>query len=413
MTGSDQSMGRTVETQISGNALKFRFLALLATLMGFASISTDLYLPAMPVMGKELQADTGTMELTITGFLIGFSVGQLFWGPLGDRFGRRLPIALGILLFVVGSIGCGLSASPTQIMVWRIVQAAGACSGVVLARAMVRDVYTGAEAARMLSTLLTVMAVAPLLGPFLGAYILEHFGWRMIFFVLAAIGAITIAALFSVPETLPADKRLSGSLSAVFRSYGQIISDFKFLSFSISAGFFYLGVYAYVAGTPFAFIQYYGVDPKHYGVLFALGVVGIIVTNTINRRLLRHFNHVTLLLCGAAGAATIGIATAAIEVLGYGQLWLLVVLLFLFISFSGLILANSMTGAMQDFPQRAGAASALAGAIQYGFGIFGSAAIGFLANGTPGPLAVVICVSGLGCLTFSLCSFLITARHRH
>jgi DHA1 family bicyclomycin/chloramphenicol resistance-like MFS transporter len=147
-------------------------LAVLSALMAFASISTDFYLPALPTMATALRAGAGTIELTIAGYLIGFSVGQLLWGPIGDRHGRRVPVAIGLVLFVLGSAGCALSGSAPAIIGWRVVQAVGACAGVVLTRAMVRDLYAGNRAAQMLSTLMTVMAIAPLLGPILGGQIL-------------------------------------------------------------------------------------------------------------------------------------------------------------------------------------------------------------------------------------------------
>ncbi|MBZ8143980.1 Bcr/CflA family drug resistance efflux transporter, partial [Rubrivivax gelatinosus] len=164
--------------------------------MGFASISTDLYLPAMPAMRAALGASPGTLDLTVSGFLIGFSLGQLLWGPISDRYGRRLPVTLGLLLFIVGSAGCALADSAPALVAWRVLQAAGACASVVLARAMVRDLYSGAPAARMMSTLMTVMAIAPLIGPSAGGWILAFGSWRAIFWTLVGIGVLTLAALW-------------------------------------------------------------------------------------------------------------------------------------------------------------------------------------------------------------------------
>lgn len=189
---------------------RFRVLAVLSALMGFASISTDLYLPAMPTMAGDLHADAGSIELTVSGFLIGFSLGQLLWGPLGDRYGRRLPVAGGLLLFILGSAGCPMSGTSTEMICWRILQAVGACSGVVLSRAMDRDLYQGSRAAKMLSTLITVMAVAPLLGPIIGGQVLAFAGWRAIFWLLVIVGVATLAALFTIPETLPVDRTEKG-----------------------------------------------------------------------------------------------------------------------------------------------------------------------------------------------------------
>jgi Bcr/CflA subfamily drug resistance transporter len=187
-----------VTTAAAPGPAGLRVPLVLSTLLAFASISTDLYLPALPTMAAALHADAGTIALTIAGYLVGFSVGQLLWGPVGDRYGRRGPVAIGLLLFVLGSAGCALSATAGQMIGWRVVQAVGACAGVVLARAMVRDLYPRDRAAQMLSTLMTVMAVAPLVGPMLGGQILAFAGWRAIFWTLVAVGLATLAALFAL-----------------------------------------------------------------------------------------------------------------------------------------------------------------------------------------------------------------------
>ncbi|CDM60832.1 MULTISPECIES: multidrug effflux MFS transporter [Rhizobium] len=377
---------------------RLRLLAILSALMGFASISTDLYLPAMPTMAKELDANAGSMELTVSGFLIGFSLGQLLWGPLGDRFGRRLPVAAGLLLFVLGSAGCALSGSPEQMICWRIVQAVGACSGVVLSRAMVRDLYEGSRAAQMLSTLIIVMAIAPLLGPIVGGQVLAIAGWRAIFWLLVIVGLVTLAALFTIPETLPVERRSKDSILDALRGHLRLVSNRRLLSFAAAGGFFYAGVYAYIAGTPFAFIEYYHVAPQLYGVLFALGIVGIMLANIFNARLVTSFGSRRLLQVGSAGAAVSGLVLLVTGSTGWGGLAGLAIPLFVFVSWSGLIVANSIGGALQDFPAQAGAVSALVGALHYGSGIVGSAAVSRLADGTPFPLALVVAVAGVGSL---------------
>ncbi|WP_231635966.1 MFS transporter [Novosphingobium sp. ST904] len=185
----------------------WRVLGILCLLMGFASISTDIYLPGMPTMSHALGADMGTAEWTVSGYLIGFALGQLFWGPVGDRFGRRLPVATGIALFVLGSAGCAMATGIWWVIAARVVQAAGASAGVVLGRAMVRDLYQGPRAASMMSTLMTVMAIAPLIGPLVGGQVLLVMGWRAIFWVLVGVGMVTLALLTTLPETLPPKRR--------------------------------------------------------------------------------------------------------------------------------------------------------------------------------------------------------------
>lgn len=381
-----------------------RILAILSTLMAFASISTDLYLPALPAMGAALGTDIGTIELTISGYLVGFSLGQLVWGPIGDRYGRRLPIAIGLVLFVIGSAGCALSTSAVMLIGWRAVQAVGACASVVLARAMVRDLYTGHRAAQMMATLMTVMAVAPLLGPSAGGLILQMASWRAIFWTLVGVGLATLAALLALPETLPAAQRNPAPLHRAIRGYADLLMNRRMLGYAGTGGFFYGGMYAYIAGTPFAYITVHHVSPQHYGLLFALGIVGIMATNQISSRIVMRVGSDRLMKAGAAAAALAGALLAVDARTGWGGLGGLVIPLFVFISATGFIVANSIAGALGVAPQRAGSVSALIGSIQYGSGIFGSAMVGFFADGTAWPMAAIIAAMGFGCL---LCAWLL------
>lgn len=388
-------------------SVHLRVLLVLSTLLGFASISTDLYLPALPIMAAALRSTTGTIELTIAGYLAGFSAGQLLWGPVGDRYGRRTPVAIGLVLFVLGSAGCALSANVGQMIGWRILQAIGACAGVVLARAMVRDLYQRDRAAQMLSTLMTVMAIAPLIGPLVGGQILPLAGWRAIFWTLVGVGFLTLAALFTLPETLPPERRNTETLVRAFARYGVLLRDRSFMGYAGAAGFLYGGTFAYVAATPFAFITYYRVPPQAYGVLFALGIVGIMIANLVNARLVTRLGSDGLLRAGAALAAVAGVAVAVTTRTDWGGLAGLVGSLFLFVSASGFIVANSIAGALALAPGRVGAASALAGTIQYGSGMIGSALVGAFADGTPWPMGWVIALGGLGSFC---CAWLLPKR---
>jgi DHA1 family bicyclomycin/chloramphenicol resistance-like MFS transporter len=309
-----------------------------------------------------------------------------------------VPVLAGLVLFVIGSAGCALAASAGEMIAWRILQAVGACAGVVLARAMVRDLYAGAQAARMLSTLMTVMAIAPLLGPIVGGQILRLTSWPSIFWTLAGVGAATLLAVLSLPETLPPELRNNEPLGRAMARYLVLLRDRRIIGYAAAGGFFYGGVFAYVAGTPFAYISYYHVPVQHYGLLFAAGVVGIMVTNTVNARLVVRLGVVRLLRLGTAGAALSGLLLAVNAWTGWGGLVGLVVPLLLFLGMTGFIVANSIAGAMGSFPERAGAVSALVGAIHYGSGIVGSGLIGAFADGTPWPLGWVIALAGLGAL---------------
>lgn len=377
-------------------------LAILSALMSFASISTDLYLPALPAMAESLHADTGSVELTISGYLIGFSIGQLLWGPIGDRYGRRLPITLGLLLFIVGSAGCAMSDSVPMMIGWRMVQAVGACANVVLSRAMVRDLYVGHQAARMLSVLMTAMAIAPLIGPSVGGLILHVASWHAIFWALVGVGMLTLWALTILPETLPPERRNYQSITSAFLGYGQLLQQPRLLAYAGVGGCFYGGMFAYVAGTPVAYISHHHVSPQYYGLLFALGIVGIMVANQLNSRLVRRFGIDSLIRLGAILATVAGAVAAFNAWHDWGGLWGLVAPLFFFASATGFIVANAIVGALDNYPERAGSVSALIGAIQYGTGIIGSAFVGYFADGTPFPMGLTIAGFCIGSLLFSL-----------
>lgn len=376
----------------------WRVLAVLSALMGFASISTDFYLPAMPAMANALGADAGMVEFTISGYLVGFSLGQLFWGPISDRYGRRLPIAIGLVLFVIGSAGCALAGSVHAIIAWRIIQAVGACAGVVLSRAMVRDLYHGHRAAQMLSTLIAVMAIAPLLGPILGGQIAAFAGWRAIFWTLVGVGVATMAALFTIPETLTEDNRRHEPLVRSFARYGKLLTQHRILGYIGAGGFFYAGMYAYIAGSPFAFITYHHVPAQYYGLLFGAGIAGIMATNLLNTRLVPRFGTDRILSAGTVSAAVAAVVLAVSAFTGWLGLWGLFIPLLIFVSSTGFVVANSIAGALADYPAEAGAVSALVGALQYGSGIAGSGLVGAFADGTPWPMGWVIALTGLGSL---------------
>lgn len=224
--------------QARANPHGWGVLAILSLLMAFASISTDLYLPAMPQMAVSLHASAGAVELTISGYLIGFSLGQLLWGPISDRRGRRLPIAAGLLLFIAGSAGRALATSAPMLVGFRALQAVGACASVVLARAMVRDLYTGTRAVQMMSTLMTVMAIAPLIGPSVGGLIVHLASWRAVFWTLVGVGLVTLALLRALPETLPPARRSTEPLRRALATYAGLVGHKRLLGYAGAGGCF-------------------------------------------------------------------------------------------------------------------------------------------------------------------------------
>ncbi|ADU72474.1 multidrug effflux MFS transporter [Pantoea sp. At-9b] len=382
---------RTQSTTVNKSGLTF--VLILSALMAVTSLSTDIYLPAMPLMTKDLQGDA---ELTITGFLIGFSIAQLIWGPISDRYGRRVPLFIGMFLFVIGSVGCALSTDIVQIVFWRIFQALGACTGPMLARAMIRDLFSRTRAAQMLSTLMIIMAIAPIAGPLLGGQMIKVTSWHAIFWLLALIGALMLFSLFWLPETLAEDKRSAASVSSAFGNYYALLTNGRYMRFTLCLTFYYIAAYAFITGSPFVYITWFGVDPQHYGWLFAVNIVGLMVVSMVNRRLVHRFPLETLLKVAVSVASLAALTLAVATGLGVGGMGIIVATVFVFFSMNGIIAATSTACALDAVPNVAGSASALMGSLQYGSGIISSLLLALFSDGTPWTMGWIIAVFTLG-----------------
>jgi DHA1 family bicyclomycin/chloramphenicol resistance-like MFS transporter len=390
----------SLQSLTKSNKAYLYFLIVLSCLLAFTSLSTDIYLPAMPQMRTDLHAD---VELTITGFLIGFSIAQIAWGPLSDQYGRKPILLIGIVLFIIGSIGCALSQSITQIVFWRIIQALGACTGPMLSRAMIRDVFSGSKAAEVLSTLMILMALAPIAGPLLGGQLIKIGSWHIIFWGLTLVGALLFLLRLGIPETLPTEKRSQASVSEAFLNYKYLLSNGKFMRYTLCVTFFYVGAYAFIAGSPFVYIEYYHIDPQHYGWLFALNIAGIMAMSFINRLLIRKYSLHQVLKAATAIAMLAGITLGFLARWNIGGIYGIVLPVFAFFSMNGIISANSTTEALEEVPDMAGTASALLGALQYGSGIVSTLLLTWLADGSAWTMSSIIAV-------FATAAFLVVMR---
>ncbi|MTJ93841.1 MAG: multidrug effflux MFS transporter [Desulfovibrio sp.] len=356
------------------------FMSILGALMAFTSLSTDIYLPAMPAMAHELSGDA---EYTITGFLVGFAIAQLVWGPISDSLGRKLPLFVGMLIFAIGAAGCAMSYSITQIVSWRVVQAFGACTGPMLARAMIRDLFSRTRSAQMMSTLMIIMAIAPIVGPLLGGQLIRISSWHSIFWLLTAIGALMFISLLWLPETLPAEKRTSTSVGNAFNNYLFLLKHGVFMRFTLCVTFYYVAAYAFIAGSPQVYISYYNVDPQHYGWLFALNIAGVMAVSFFNRFLVIRFS-LRRLLQIATGIAFLAMAAmAALNMAEPHRMLVIVGMVFIFFSMNGIVAASATAAALDEVPHIAGSASALIGSLQYGSGIVSSLLLAAFNDGTP------------------------------
>src|SRR3954447_12660910 len=265
--------------------LKPLLLALLALLSAFTPLSIDMYLPALPVIAVDLGGTVGDIQLTLSAFMIAFGFGQIFYGPAGDRFGRRPVILAGLATYIVASIGCAFAAEAGHLVLLRLLQGLAACGGVVLARTMVRDLAGKDQAARAMSLMHACGTIAPMLAPLIGAQVLWSFGWRAIFWTLAGIGVLAWAlAYVRLPETLRPEYRQPLHLGAVLRRYGELVRHRAFMGYALTGGFQFAALFSFLSGSPFVFIERYGLSPRIFGLIFAGQVAFLTVGSLLNAR---------------------------------------------------------------------------------------------------------------------------------
>jgi len=378
---------------LSGKHL--RITLILGALSAIAPMSIDMYLPSLPALERQFMVDAASGQLTLAAFFVGLAIGQLFYGPVADRYGRKPPLVFGLVLYTVASAGCALAADIDSLIALRFVQALSGCAGMVVSRAVVRDLFDHTESARMFSVLMLVMGVAPILAPLAGGYVLTWFGWRSIFWVLALFGAGCLAAvLFRLPETMPGSASRP-QLRFALAEYLTLLRDRRFLGYTLAGGFAQAGMFAYISGSPFVFIDLYGVAADHYGWLFGMNACGIIGASQVNRYLLGRHDADRLLEWANIANLVCGLLVFAMAWTNIAGLAGILVPLFFYIAALGFTFPNASAGAMAPFPDNAGSASALLGGMQFGIAAFASAAVGALHDHTALPMAGVIAACGL------------------
>ncbi len=373
----------------------FRTTLILSALVAFAPMSIDMYLPTLPALERYFSTDTASVQHTLASFFAGLAIGQLLYGPVADRYGRKPPLYFGLSLYVIASAACALAPDIGSLIVLRFLQAVSGCAGMVVARAMVRDLYDRQESAHVYSILLMVMGIAPIVAPLAGGYLLTWFGWRSIFWVLALFGvACLVAVKWKLPETLAHDQPRT-PLSKALGNYAALLANRRYLGYALSGGFGQAGMFAYISGSPFVFIELYDVPAQDFGWLFGLNAVGIIALTQANRRLLLKHDSDRLLDFGnLAGFLACLVLLAAAMSSAAGLIGILVPLFFI-VSLRGLTFPNASAGAMAPFPEKAGSASALLGSMQFAIAAVASAAVGLFHDGSAVPMAAVITACGL------------------
>ncbi|MET9590024.1 Bcr/CflA family multidrug efflux MFS transporter [Streptomyces sp. NPDC006516] len=382
----------------------------LGGLTALPPLSMDMYLPALPEVTDSLHAPASTVQLTLTACLTGMALGQLVVGPMSDRWGRRKPLLLGMIVYVIATAICAVAPSAELLIGFRLLQGLAGAAGIVISRAVVRDLYDGDEMARFFSTLMLISGVAPVIAPVIGGQVLQFTDWRGIFVVLTVIGALLTLVVWKwLHETLPADSRHTGGIGDALRTMRGLLTDRVFTGYMIAGSLAFAALFAYVSASPFVVQEIYGASPQTFSLLFGINSVGLIAVGQINGKLL--VGRVSLDKALGFGLAVISVAAIALLLMTsgvFGEVGLLPVAagLFVLMSAMGLAMPNTNTQALMRTRHAAGSASALLGTSQFLIGAVASPLVGIAGERTAVPMAVVQVV----CALASMACFLLLCR---
>ncbi|MFP3990948.1 Bcr/CflA family multidrug efflux MFS transporter [Streptomyces sp. E11-3] len=377
----------------------FLVTLVLGGLTAVPPLSMDMYLPALPEVTRSLSASAATVQLTLTACLAGMALGQLVVGPMSDKWGRRRPLLVGLLVYILATAICAFAPTAELLIGFRLLQGLAGSAGIVIARAVVRDLYDGMEMARFFSTLMLISGVAPIIAPLIGGQVLRVTDWRGIFLVLTAIGIVLTALVWrSLPETLAPENRQDGGVGKALHTMRGLLADRVFTGYTLAGGFAFAALFSYISASPFVIQEIYGASPQTFSLLFGLNSVGLIVAGQINGKVL--VGRVSLDKVLAAGLAVITLAATALLLMAtgvFGEVGLVPMAtgLFFLMSAMGVTLPNTNALALMRTPHAAGSASALIGTASFLVGAVASPLVGIAGEDTAVPMAVVQLASAL------------------
>lgn len=368
-------------------------VVLLGALTGLTALSIDMSLPALPTLAQVFGTDADRAALTLSMFLAGYSVSQLFYGPLADRYGRRPPLLVGLALFALAGIGCAAAHGIDQLIWWRLLQGVGACAGPILARAVVRDLYERRRGVQILSYMTLVMSVAPLLAPIIGGYLLRV-DWRAIFALLAAVGLLVLgAAWFGLPESIPQRNHQAIRPTELLRNLVDFFRRRVCVGYSLLVSFVFCGLFSYISGSPFVFIEVFGVPSDRYGYLFGLTAFSLMIGALANARLVHRVAAATILRSGTGLILAAGLAMLVCGGLRLGGVAGIIGPMLLYVVGMGMVMPNAVAAAMEPVPHMAGFASSLIGCLQTAAGSLVGYLLGLLYDRTALPMALAVALS--------------------
>jgi DHA1 family bicyclomycin/chloramphenicol resistance-like MFS transporter len=370
---------------------KFKLILVLGLLSAIGPFSIDMYLPGFPSIAADLHTTVAKISLSLSSFFIGISFGQMLYGPMLDRYGRKRPLYVGLAAYFIASVGCTMVTSADQLIWLRLLQALGSCSGMVASRAMVRDLFPVNENAKIFSLLMLVVGVSPIIAPTLGGYLSSAFSWHYVFAVLSLMSAlIFLAVYFYLPESRKPDPYFSLKPKPIINGFLSVAKEPQFYTYALAGSIASAGLYAYIAGSPSVFMELYKVSAKQYGWIFAMVAVGLITSSQLNTIVLRKYKSEQIVVVALLCQSIIGMLLVTGTMFGYLGLYTTIFLCFLFLSCQGFTFPNTSALSLAPFSRTAGSASALLGSVQMGIGAFTSALVSYLNNRTAMPMTSVM-----------------------
>lgn len=382
---------------------KFFVVLILGMLSAIGPFSIDMYLPGFPAIAADLNTTVAHISLSLSSFFIGISAGQLLYGPLLDRFGRKRPLYYGMSLYILASVGCAFAASADALIWLRLLQALGGCVGMVASRALVRDLFPVEENAKVFSLLMLVVGVSPIIAPTLGGYITASIGWKFVFVVLTIMGLFNLLAVhFFLPEGRKPDTTFSLSPPVILRRFGSVLQEPQFYTYALTGSIAAAGLYAYIAGSPYVFMEIFNVSEKQYGWIFALIALGLIGSSQVNTVLLKSYSSQSIIRVALICQTITGLALFTGTWFHYLEVFSTIFLIFIFLCCQGFTFPNTSALSLAPFSKAAGSASAMLGGIQMAIGATTSALVSLFSNHTALPMTGVMAGCALTALVILL-----------
>ncbi|GAB3552117.1 multidrug effflux MFS transporter [Spirosoma fluminis] len=386
----------------------FFLILILGSLTALGPFSIDMYLPGFPAIANDLHTTAANVSLSLSGFFIGISVGQLLYGPLLDRFGRKKPLYVGLIIYILASIGCAFTVSINGLIVMRIIQAIGSCAAAVASVAMVRDLFPVKDNAKVFSLLLLVVGASPMIAPTIGGYVTAALGWQAVFVILTGMGTAVLGAVFFwLPTKYTPDKSISLKPKPILLNFWHVLREPQFYTYAFTGAIAFSGLFAYVSGSPILFMEVFHTDEKVYGWIFAFLSVGFIGSSQVNTLLLRNYRSEQIVPVALICQVLIGLTFLAVALNGWLTLPITLVFLFLFLCCIGFTNPNAAALSLAPFAKNAGSASALMGALQMGMGTLISVYISMFE--VPSAIPMVMGMAGSATLALLV---LLTGRRR-